>query len=243
MKQFLLFSLFTFLTVGVFAQELSVEPNPANFDKEGLDLNDDFLEVVNHSELNNLSGSEVQLRWRKVVVSAPSAWQFPVCDNNQCYFHTIFVSPAEVVIAANDLSLFDVHCRPNNVSGCGTVQLEVAAWDDEEFANILYTSTYEFKVNNAGECLTSVNNVVISQVRVYPNPTTNLFQIAELANIPEADEVAVYNVLGKQVKSFSTAQSEFSVGDLPDGMYLVSIISKQDGILKTVRMSKSAVRP
>ena len=244
MKQILLFSLFSLLTFSSFAQDLSVEPNPANLAEEGLDLDNVNLEVINHSELNNLSGAEVSLRWRRIIVNAPSAWQFPVCDNNQCYFHSVATSPNEVTIAADALSLFDVHCRPNGVAGCGTVRLEIASWGDEDFATILYSSTYEFKINNPGECeiVDAIDDVTISKVRVYPNPTSDLFQISELENIPEADEVAVYNIVGKKVKSFAPV-SEYSVGDLPDGMYMVSLIDNETGILKTVRMSKNSLRP
>ncbi len=245
MKQILLFSLFTLLAFGGFAQELSVEPNPANLFEENADLENINLDIVNHAELNNLSGAEVGLRWRRTIVSAPSEWEFPVCDNVQCYFAGVSVSPVEVVIAADGLSLFDVHCRPNGVAGCGTVVLDVAAWDDEDFATILYSATYEFKINNPGECqiINSLDELTISNVRVYPNPTSDLFQIAELENIPEADEVAVYNIVGKKVKSFATTGSTYSVGDLPDGMYMVSLIDYETGILKTVRMSKNSLRP
>lgn len=246
MKKFLLFSLFTLLAFSSFAQELSVEPNPANYEEENLDLSVTTLDVVNHAELTNLSDSEVVLRWRRTIVSAPSVWEFPVCDNVQCYFSGVSVSPVEVIIAAGDVSLFDVHCRPNTVAGCGTVRLDVAAWDDEDFATILYSATYEFKVNNPGVCeeiVNSIDEATISKVRVYPNPTADLFNISELQNIPEVDEVVVYNIVGKKVKSFVATAASFSVGDLPDGMYMVSLIDNETGILKTVRMSKNSLRP
>lgn len=245
MKRIVLFSLFTLLAFGSFAQELSVEPNPANYFEENLDLDDLQLDVVNHAELFNQSGAEVVLRWRRSVVSAPPAWQFPVCDNIQCYFHAVGESPNQVIIAADDLSLLDVHVRPNGVAGCGTVRLDLALWDDMDFANILYSATYEFKVNNPGECaiISAVDDVAISNVRVYPNPTSDLFKISELENIPEADEVAIYNIVGKKVKSFVTTASQYSVGDLPDGLYMVSLIDNETGVLKTVRMSKNSLRP
>ncbi len=243
MKKILLF-LVLFCSMSILnAQDLSVNPNPASFEGEGLDLSDTFLEVINHATMKNETSAEGSFAWKRTIVSAPTEWEFPVCDKNICYFPNVGTSPNPVVLAGNEEGLLDVHLFPRGVAGCGTVMLELTPFDNLD--NVLYSAMYEFKVNVAGECAvtTSTSDVTISKIRVYPNPTSDLFKISELENIPEAGEVAVYNIVGKKVKSFSPTASEYSVGDLPDGLYMVSVISEDAGILKTVRMSKNSLRP
>lgn len=241
MKQFLLLTFFSFITLTAFAQSFTVEPNPAILEDENVDLSNMNAEPINHATLTNMTSGTVSLRWERTILSAPAEWEFPVCDKNTCYFPINDEPLDPIELEADATSLLDVHVRPNGVSGCATVELKVTPFSNPD--NVLTTAIYEFKINNPGECLTSVNNTAITKVRIYPNPTADLFKIAELDRIPEADEVAVFNVLGKQVKSFNPSAGQFSVGDLPDGLYLVSLLSNENGILKTVRMNKNTPRP
>ena len=242
MKQFLLFTLFLSLfALNVQAQDFELNPEMPVYNEEGLDLSDINLEVVNHATFTNTSSSELSLVWKRTVISAPTPWRFPVCDNNQCYFYQVDIPDEAWNIAPGAESILDVHCQPRGAAGCGTVQLELAPFDDQD--NILATYIYEFRVNDPECVISSVDAVTVSKVKVYPNPTTDIFKIAELENIPAADRVEVYNVLGKKVKTFSAAVNTFDVSNLPDGMYLVSLMSETDGVIKTIRMSKSVMRP
>ena len=58
------------------------------------------------------------------------------------------------------------------------------------------------------------------------------------------DQVVVYNLLGRQVRSFNAYQNaRYDLSSLPNGFYLVSLLNEEAGTLKTVRLSKRAFRP
>ncbi len=244
MKKTLLLIFVALNFFNVSAQEVSVNPNPAVLTETGLDLSPPSFELINHATMTNNSDAEVAFSWSRTIVSAPEEWIFPVCDKNTCWFAGVDAAPDPVNLTAGEEGLLDVHLQPTNVPGCATVTLDITPFDD--LTNVLFTATYEFRVNVAEDCTTvisDVSSVTVSKVKVYPNPTTDIFKIAALEEISEATEVAVYNVLGRKVKSFSTAVNNFNVSDLPDGMYLVSLSGENASVIKTVRMSKSSMRP
>jgi hypothetical protein len=243
MKQTLLFTFLLLIASTSFAQNFVVDANPSILIETDVDLSNLSAEPINHATLTNNTSGTVSLGWQRTIVDAPDEWEFPVCDANQCYFPEFSEAPVAFEVAGGGTSLLDVHVRPNGVAGCGTVEIRVTPFSNTN--NELVVATYHFSINSTADCgfQTSIDEVTVSKVRVYPNPTSDLFQISELENIPEADEVAVYNIVGKKVKSFAPTASQYSVGDLPDGMYMVSLIDYETGILKTVRMSKNSLRP
>jgi len=79
------------------------------------------------------------------------------------------------------------------------------------------------------------------ELRVYPNPTTDSFQVVDNILV---DEIVVYNIIGRKVRTFThESNKKYSLGDMPDGMYFISLISETDGVLKTLRISKRVMRP
>ena len=48
----------------------------------------------------------------------------------------------------------------------------------------------------------------------------------------------------RKVKIFDTiSNGKYDISDLPDGMYLVSMVDGSQKIVKTVRISKRSIRP
>jgi len=242
MKQVLFFTLLLFVVSVSYAQSFTLDANPEVLITNDVDLSDMTAEPVNYGNLTNNTSGTVNLGWQKTVVSAPSEWEFLVCDRNQCYFPSVDNAPNPVVLEGDSISRLDVHVKPNGVAGCGTVEIIVTPFSNPN--NELIVATYQFSINSDIDCgfVSSIDELTISNVRVYPNPTSGMFKIAELENISELDEIAVYNIVGKKVKSFAPMVSEYSIGDLPDGMYMLSLIDNETGILKTVRISKNATR-
>jgi len=79
------------------------------------------------------------------------------------------------------------------------------------------------------------------ELRVFPNPTTDSFAVVDNVIV---DEIVLYNIIGRKVKTFThKSKKKYSLGDLPDGMYFVSLISGTEGVLKTLRISKRVMRP
>ncbi|MBI5916204.1 MAG: T9SS type A sorting domain-containing protein [Bacteroidetes bacterium] len=78
-------------------------------------------------------------------------------------------------------------------------------------------------------------------LRAYPNPTLGQFSIT---NNPLVKKVVLFNILGKQVKSFQHMNgNQYDISGVPDGLYLVSMLDAKGQTLKTVRMTKRAIRP
>lgn len=74
-------------------------------------------------------------------------------------------------------------------------------------------------------------------IMVYPNPVTDYVAVAD-----ENDKVTrleFYNLTGRQMKSFNVQRGEkYNVFDLPDGVYFVRMIDKNNRILTTQRLTK-----
>lgn len=75
------------------------------------------------------------------------------------------------------------------------------------------------------------------EIKIFPNPATDFFQINESENIKK---VMLINMLGKTIRVFEaiTDNKQYNVSDLPRGMYLIQIVSKQNKILTTKRIKK-----
>lgn len=70
---------------------------------------------------------------------------------------------------------------------------------------------------------------LVSNVKVYPNPTDEFLYLENNSNHPL--EFELYNILGKQIPTKSNQignRFEFMVANLPKGIYLLNVISKKE---------------
>ncbi len=75
-----------------------------------------------------------------------------------------------------------------------------------------------------------------TKLSLFPNPTTNYFQ---LTSNDEVAQIVVFNVIGKRMKGFQYMENEkYYVDELPNGMYLVQFLGHNGKILSTRRLSK-----
>jgi hypothetical protein len=138
-----------------------------------------------------------------------------------------------VTLEPGDTSRLDLHLLPRQVIGSGTMHIVISDYDNP--GNLIDTAIYELSVP------TSVYDQQLSQLRLFPNPAVEYFSL----DGPDlVDQLIVYNTLGKQVRVFDVYDgARFAVGDLPDGVYLVSLFSFREGVMKTLLLSKRAYRP
>lgn len=244
MKQFLQTILFiAFSPVFLQAQvTFTATPNPFT-DEFEVDLTDFYVEPVAHTVVAHNSGSTIELRWEIVVISAPAEWAFKVCDNNACYSTNVTtnINPPmidePVVLGTGETTLIDLHILPRYEAGSAVVEINLSLVDDP--TNIIETITYNVTITGAP---VSVSETSKRALRLYPNPTTDFIVLSD--NDMIVDRIEVYNIVGRQVRSFRAAQgARYSVAELPDGMYLVSLISNETGIIKTMRLSKRSMNP
>ena len=91
------------------------------------------------------------------------------------------------------------------------------------------------------EYFTEMDKVREEPLRIYPNPTMEYISVTENSSVAY---LYVYNIIGRRVKAFPVFNGgQYNMGDLPDGMYLVSMVDAYGKVLKTVRTSKSMPRP
>lgn len=72
-------------------------------------------------------------------------------------------------------------------------------------------------------------------LRVFPNPAVDYIEVSESQQV---EMVAVYNLVGRRVKTFQYGDGEkYFIGDLPRGMYLVQLIGNRNSVLTTQRVN------
>lgn len=241
MKQFILF-LFLIVTTLTQAQVIKIEPKTVTraFNEN---LSDPALQLQQYAKVTNLTNQEIRLKWTRVILDQPIAWDTQVCDNNACYIPSVSTNVdaaiglnQPVVLAAGASFEMGLYVVPNNTSGKGSFQLIFALASNP--GTPLDTITYNTSVNTT----TSTHDINQADIKVFPNPASNYF---EVSNSDYVEHILVYNLLGREVRSYhhiNTGQ-QFQLEGLPDGLYLVSLIDERKGIVKTVRLNKRSFRP
>ena len=242
MKKNLLF-LFLIITSFVQAQVIKIEPATVVQTLNNQNLSDPFLQLQFYAKVTNLTNQEVRLKWKRVVIDQPLDWDTQVCDNNLCYT-PIVSSNIDAALGLNQPVLikpdtsFEIglYIVPNGASGKGKFQLIFSLVSTPDTP--IDTVTFDISINQT----TSTNNISKSDIRVFPNPAVNYFEVTTDSDI---DRIVVYNLLGREVRayrSFGIGQ-QYDLSGLPDGLYLVSLMDNRRGILKTVRLNKRSFRP
>ncbi len=91
------------------------------------------------------------------------------------------------------------------------------------------------------ESLSKVDEPIEESFKIFPNPATHkLFVKSSQINDSQAN-LALYNLNGLQVRSYNLDTSynqthELNINGLPTGIYILRIISKNGGLLKTERI-------
>ena len=229
------------LSTSVIAQNYTVTPIPAS---GSADLDDPMTnpdDVVAYAKITNNTSDTLFLRWERIMNDKPDSWETAVCDKNLCYFP--WVATKDFFLAPNeaDQDLL-VHASPamepggipmyGADPGDAIVHLKVSNLNDPADTLI---AIYNFSVT--GSPIADLTEVELAALKLYPNPASDFFKITETQEIKE---LAVYNILGRQVESFvvNGGNQEFDISNLPNGMYLVGMMDRDQETVKTVRLQK-----
>ncbi len=68
-----------------------------------------------------------------------------------------------------------------------------------------------------------------SELNLFPNPTSQGFTIKTFNTI---DQISIYNLQGKLIKTFNSEQKEYDINELSNGLYFVNISSKNKKVTK-----------
>lgn len=225
-----LLSIFCFIlfAASAFAQNVTADPTEAygeGFVEEVADIGTHF-DVINNEDI------DVELLWSIETLDAPDAWKVYFCDKNLCYAPGETACDPEKPNVLNPDSLFigQFHVLIAGVTGIGTY-------------NVHFTSS-----SNPGEVIltvpvtisalsTDVEDLQVAEnIKLYPNPTSDVFQIT---NANTVSELVVYNIVGKEIKTFEANNGDgYDVSDIPNGMYLVRLFDYDSKVVKVIRLSK-----
>jgi hypothetical protein len=223
---------------------LSVPPAPVE-ESFKVDLADAESLVELYARIENRSGDTLRLRWQRYEMEAPEAWQVQVCDPNMCYLPDVEsnyeagLNPEEpVVVPPGSAFTLTLYLLPNGSAGKGVYDIDLSTVEDP--GNVLETVVFRTEVQDTPPIRRRLSPPS-EPLRIFPNPTTDYF---ELNRNGEVDVIEVYNVLGSRVRRFNVGEGKrYYLNGLPDGMYLVSLVSHESGILTTLRLSKRAFQP
>lgn len=221
------------------AQSFSIEPIPASATADLQDASTTPEDVTAHAEITNLTSGILNLSWSRTEVTMPTNWTSGVCDVNYCY--GIGESRQDFQLQPGEVGRMDVHAYPGGtpgslangaVPGQALIMVKITNKDD---ATDTLSATYMFDVT--GEpIISSTNDPEVAAIKVFPNPTTDYFELTNASNLVE--QVAIYNILGSQVNQYNAVEQRFDIAGLPQGLYLVSLLDEENKILKTVRLQK-----
>lgn len=243
MKHFLLLASLIFTFAQISAQEI-LTINPTVIEKTFVeDLSNQGLDLEIHTRVTNNSEETIQLRWVRETMEKPEAWQTQVCDNNLCYGPNVSTNydpsiGADMPVYMDPGSSFDLifHVKPFGTPGYGEFVIPFYYYPNED-TSVLATATFQVTI----ESVTDVDEATKAKLRVFPNPATDYI---ELTNNDVVDRMVIYNLLGREVRNYNVINGRlYEVADLPNGMYLVSLINEEEGILKTFRLNKRSIQP
>lgn len=224
MKQTLLF-IFTFIVVGLQAQ---LSYGPENLSYEGPN---DESGLVQYEVMND-TDEGVNFYWTLDRGNSPEEWKFSICDRNSCYAYGVETCPSSKPneFMRNELfSGFQLHIKPEGVNGVADVTMKFYSIDNpnEVYLEIPFALTIGS---------TSTEEINVESIALYPNPSTDFFQIRNDDNVKH---ISLHSILGKKVFDMNhESEKAYNISDLGRGMYMVRMYDRDGDVIKVLRLSK-----
>lgn len=212
------------------------------------------LQNTSHEEVativvRNTTKRSLRLRWDKVTVQAPAAWETQICDNNASYpphidtnYDPLRGIDVPVVLAPGASFELYLHVLPYGRPGEATYEIPFRLLG-EGSGEVVQRAVFHFRIddrNYAPNLLNPGRNSTV--IKLYPNPVEENFY---LSGAPTLSRIDIYNALGRRVKMFERPETGagMNVSDLPDGVYLVSLVDERGRVVRTLRMLRRGFRP
>jgi hypothetical protein len=76
------------------------------------------------------------------------------------------------------------------------------------------------------------------QLSIFPNPATEFIKLNDDETVKN---INISNMLGRKMRTFDVVKGErYEIGDLPNGLYLVQLVGKNNKVLATQRLTKKS---
>ena len=221
----LIFTLSLIAAIGyVSAQSLQLELNGrvfANGETVQCTYVEEWGEYVQHFEVRNLTGNEVNVAVVKEVLENMEGSDVSFCWGGKCYSSSVFVSDPAAV-PANTLSDMDMSLHAFLGEGDGKLAVRFTVFNNDQLDDKVFVDVVFDK--NAG---LSDKQFAGTLGHAYPNPASSVVRFNYEVSVSDNVSVAVYNLLGQEVMSEQLngthGQVSFPVSDLNEGIYFCNL--------------------
>jgi len=220
----LLYSFILLFAGNLAIAQISLDPQVIEFVGEGQDGITKYIHIINNTD------GELNLYWiYEPAEGYPEDWSTQICDINLCYapnkFQSSSVMPNVLPEGADVQFSFKVWNNSGPVEGTSYGILKL--YDDSNFSNLVAMTSAP---------AVAVSDLEVENLVIYPNPTTEFFQLKNDASIAS---ISIYNIVGRVVKTLNhTSGMLHDVTSLRTGMYLVRLENEDGDVVKSMRLSK-----
>ncbi len=220
--------LFTFISLNVFSQDLTVTPDPVV-----LTLGQEVVDKKVDMTITNNLGRDAEFYWSIDREGVPVEWEFYLCDVNLCYTTAIQSCPCSKpnLLGPNESGTLMMHIISNGVVGTGAINLAILSECDGTTSVLDVPITFEVEITSSTE-FAEIND----DISLYPNPALDVINLIEDEDVKQ---IEFYNIVGKKLKSYDHIKGQsHDVSEFSKGIYLVRLLNKSNNILKVLRMTK-----
>jgi hypothetical protein len=173
----------------------------------------------------NTGNSKILIKWERISVNIPSAWDYSMCDLGACH-PGIPVGPEEMdTVKVGNSGFLGLNIDPGNTPGSGVVKVLVY---QNGFRNNADTITWNITAVPAGIKEIQENN----PLRIFPNPAGGQLHIS--IGTPGEFSVSITDLTGRNVLRILQPGGPASIdlSSLEKGIYTVHVISEQKAFSK-----------
>lgn len=180
---------------------------------------------------NSTSAGDSMISWSIVSFDMPTGWQFDFCDPYDCIVNLSLGFSNTFKLKAGLSGPLKGQFYTKGNSGTATVKIRLAYANGSHDADTITLM--------AKGWATGLSNVKKqSEVTFFPNPAKDVITLKYPTT--KVIDVAVYNVLGAKVKSFTHSNNETSlnISDLEKGMYFIRFNDNGNVVSKSFTKSE-----
>jgi len=144
------------------AQIISVSPSIVDANFQGIDMTNNFEDLLSTIAVTNLTDSTIQLKWEREMSSdCNGSWETYIADNNASYYpgintnwgpnaNTFDVYQAVELDPNETYDEFVLHILPRMNTGCCDIKIHFSLTEEPD--SILATATFATYINMNDDC-------------------------------------------------------------------------------------------
>lgn len=193
-------------------------------------------ETVLHIKMKNTGDTIRKIYWRLVKEVFNHSWSTQICDNNDvCYPYNVDNAPKPSIVDAGKTEELKLTILYGDIEDKGKIIVEI--YDNKDFTNLVDILPIEINVDFP----VATSNLGLDNIKIAPNPASNLFRIS---NTKDVSKIEIYSLVGKKIKTITNINTNgYDISDLRNGIYMISIIGKDNKVIKALKLNVTKSRP